>query len=127
MVSSAYTYVDFDNDGDLDLISTTVNGPIKVFVNNQTANHSVAVALRDYRGNRFGIGSKVFIYYGDGRAQLRELKSGGGFISIDAAVAYFGLGAHQVIDKMEVIWSTGEKTQHSGPFQAGAKYTLTRR
>ena len=32
MIVSAYTYVDFDNDGDLDIITNSVNGPLKVFL-----------------------------------------------------------------------------------------------
>jgi len=32
-VTGAYSYVDFDNDGDLDIISLPVGGPVRVFVN----------------------------------------------------------------------------------------------
>jgi hypothetical protein len=64
MSVSAYVYVDFDNDGDLDIVTNTINGPLKVFVNNESVNNSIAVDLRDHRGNRFGIGAKIVIHYG---------------------------------------------------------------
>jgi len=51
--SSAYTFIDIDNDGDLDIIGNTQYGPFKVYRNNETRNSSVVFKLRDGRGNRF--------------------------------------------------------------------------
>ena len=129
MIVSAYTYVDMDNDGDLDIITNSVNGPLKIFVNNESTNTSISVELRDHRGNRFGIGSKVIIRYGggDSRRQIREIKAGGGYMSYDPAVVHFGLGAFEEVDKMEIIWSTGERTEIEGPFRSGALYRIERR
>ena len=62
--SSAYTYIDIDNDGDLDIITNTQYGPFKVYRNNETRNSSVVFKLRDSRGNRFCIGCRVTIHYG---------------------------------------------------------------
>ena len=128
MVVSTYTYVDMDNDGDLDIITNSINGPLKIFVNNESSNNSISVELRDHRGNRFGIGAKVIIRYGGGeRRQIREIKAGGGFMSYDPPVAHFGLGAFEEVDKMEIIWSTGERTEIEGPFRSGALYRIERR
>ena len=128
--TAAYSYVDFDNDGDLDIISLPVAGGVRVFVNRtrRDSGNAIAVSLRDRVGNRFGIGSKVIIRGGDGGrdAQLVEIQSGGGFISFDPAVAHFGLGAAESIDSIEVQWSTGERSVLEGPFPAGAHYVVTR-
>ncbi|RMD65044.1 MAG: hypothetical protein D6826_00995, partial [Alphaproteobacteria bacterium] len=87
--TGAYSYVDFDGDGDLDIISLPVQGAVRVFRNAAAGGNSLMVALRDERGNRFGIGSKVIVRYADGiRAQIREIQAGGGFISFDAPVAH---------------------------------------
>ncbi|OOZ39085.1 hypothetical protein BOW53_12975 [Solemya pervernicosa gill symbiont] len=127
MLSSAYTYVDFDNDGDLDIVTTIINGPIRIFINNQSGNNAIRFALRDNQGNRFGIGSRIVIHYGEQGElhQMREIKAGGGFISFDAPLAHFGLGKHEAVERVEIYWSTGEKSELSGPFQPG-RYTLER-
>ncbi len=127
MAMSAYTYLDMDNDGDLDIVTTTINGPLWVYKNN-SQNNSVAFKLNDHKGNRFGIGSKVIIHYGPENKlhQIRELKAGGGFISFDAPVIHFGLGQHKQVNKIEVYWSTGEHQVVEETFKAGQRYQLER-
>ena len=125
--TSAYSYVDIDNDGDLDIVVVPLVGPVLVYVNNSKANR-VAFELRDHQGNRFGIGSKIVIHYGDAgsRHQMREIQASGGFLSFDAPIAYFGLGEFQRVEGVEVHWSTGERSEIRGDFTAGARYILHR-
>jgi uncharacterized membrane protein YraQ (UPF0718 family) len=128
LAASAYTYLDMDNDGDLDIIAVPVIGPIYTYRNNLGDGNAIAFKLRDHAGNRFGIGSKITIHYGDGaqRHQMRELQASGGFISFDAAIAHFGLSTHNSVARVEVSWSTGGKTVMQGPFAAGATYLIER-
>ena len=76
----------------------------------------------------FGIGSKIIIYYGlDGsRHQAREIIASGGFISFDAPMAYFGLGDFEQVERVEVVWSTGERSELTGEFRVGARYIISR-
>lgn len=129
MITTAYTYLDFDNDGDLDIVTNAVNGPAKVYVNNETQNHSVSFELRDRRGNRYGIGAQISVYYGEdgARGQIRELKAGGGFLSFDAPIAHFGLGAYERLSHAEVRWPSGERIRIEGPLEAGYRYRIERR
>jgi uncharacterized membrane protein YraQ (UPF0718 family) len=126
--SSAYTYIDIDNDGDLDIIANTQYGPFKVYRNNETRNSSVVFKLRDGKGNRFCIGCRVTIHYGlKGRLhQMREIKASGGYRSFDAPLAHFGLAGNTKIQKVEVRWSDGTKTLVEQPFPANREYTLRR-
>jgi hypothetical protein len=126
--SSAYTYIDIDYDGDLDIIANTQYGPFKVYRNNETRNSSVVFKLRDGKGNRFCIGCRVIIHYGpEGkRHQMREIKASGGYRSFDAPLAHFGLGANTKIQKVEVRWSDGAKTLIEHSFPANREYTLHR-
>jgi hypothetical protein len=126
--SSAYTYIDIDNDGDLDIIANTQYGPFKVYRNNETRNSSVVFKLRDGKGNRFCIGCRVTIHYGpEGkRHQMREIKASGGYRSFDAPMTHFGLGANTKIQKVEVRWSDGQSTVIEHPFPANREYTLHR-
>lgn len=126
--SSAYTYIDIDNDGDLDIIANTQYGPFKVYRNNEAHNGSVVFKLRDGKGNRFCIGCRVIIHYGTegNRHQMREIKASGGYRSFDAPLVHFGLGADYEIQKVEVRWSDGTRTLIEHPFPANREYTLRR-
>ncbi|MDP6437087.1 MAG: FG-GAP-like repeat-containing protein [Gammaproteobacteria bacterium] len=123
--SAAYTYIDFDNDGDLDVITREVLGPVWIYRNNNNAGNSIEISLDDAVGNRSGIGSKVTIHYGDA-AQVREIQASGGFSSFDAPMAHFGLGASEAVDRVEISWSTGGITELRGEFKAGHHYRISR-
>ncbi|MEM7386659.1 MAG: CRTAC1 family protein, partial [Verrucomicrobiota bacterium] len=126
--TSAYTYVDFDNDGDLDIVTVPISSEVRVFVNETRENRSIDFQLRDHHGNRRGIGAKIIISYGPNGSltQAREILASGGFISFDAPVAHFGLGRHDHISKVEVRWVTGDRTVIEQKLTAGARYTITR-
>jgi hypothetical protein len=127
LATSAYTYIDLDNDGDLDIVSVPISGPVLVYINNSKKNR-IAFELRDHAGNRFGIGSRIIVHYGPGgaRHQMREIQASGGFISFDAPIAYFGLGEFERVERVEVLWSTGERSDIRGDFPAGARYIVNR-
>jgi hypothetical protein len=123
--SSTYTYIDIDNDGDLDIITREVLGPVWVYMNNETDGNAISFALEDSQGNRAGIGSRVIIRYA-GKAQMREMMASGGFSSFDAPAVHFGLGTHDQIDQVEVTWSTGETSTITGGLKAGQRYVIQR-
>ena len=127
--SSAYTYIDIDNDGDLDIIANTQYGPFKVYRNNETRYSSVAFRLWDERGNRYCIGCRVTLHYGPKgqRHQMREVKASGGYRSFDAPRVHFGLGTHTEIHRVEVRWSDGTRTEIKRSLPANREYTLRRR
>ena len=79
-------------------------------------------------GNRFGVGNKLIIHYGGeaDRRQIRELQLSGGYDAFDAPVLHFGLGEFDTVDRLEVEWSTGERSSIGGPFPANARYTIAR-
>ena len=83
---------DLDNDGDLDLVVSNTDGTPTVLENRQaTKHHWVAVRAVAPAGNRFAIGAKVTVS-GGGARQIREIRSGGSFLSQNDLRAYFGLG-----------------------------------
>ena len=123
--TAAYTYIDADNDGDLDVIAREALGPVWFYRNNATDGNSITFSFDDRKGNRAGIGSKVVIHYG-GKAQMREVMASGGFSSFDAPFVHFGLGANDKVDRVEITWSTGETTELKGDFKAGQRYRISR-
>ncbi len=126
--TGAFTFVDFDNDGDLDIIAAPFGGGVRLYRNNVDQGHAIVFELRDYIGNASGIGSKIVVHYGpDGsRHQMREIKMGGGYMSYDAPRAHFGLADFDGVQAVEVFWSTGERSVVRGDFQAGTRYRITR-
>src|SRR5262245_9924898 len=81
---------DLDNDGDLDVVINNIDDAPTLLENKQASKHhwvALRVASPD---NRFGIGAKVTVS-GGGRKQLREIRSGGSFLSQSDLRAYFGL------------------------------------
>ncbi len=124
--TSAYTYLDYDNDGDVDMVAVPIHGPIWVYENRSTLGNSIDIELRDLSGNRFGLGTKIVVRYGEGQHQMREMQSGGGFISFDTPIAHFGLGEADHVTSIEIDWSTSERTEIRGNFEAGSLYRITR-
>lgn len=127
LILPSVTAFDMDNDGDRDMIGQAVNGPIIAFINNSQNPNRIVFELRDRIGNRFGVGSRIVIHYGEDRNQMRELQWGGGFLSYDTAKAHFGLGGHGEVTRLEVFWSNGGHSEIAGPLEAGAIYTITRK
>lgn len=126
--ASAFNLIDFDNDGDLDIITNTNYGPFIFYINNESEKNSLTLKLRDGQGNRFCIGCKVIIRYGPGgkRHQMRELKASGGYRSFDAPIIHFGLGANENVGEIEIRWSDGVKSAIPGPFPSNREYTISR-
>ena len=85
---------DLDDDGDLDLVVSNMDDAPTLLENRQrTGNHWVGVRLVGPPGNRFAIGAKVTVTAG-GKKQVREIRSGGTYLSQSDLRAYFGLGEH---------------------------------
>ncbi|MDH5545771.1 MAG: CRTAC1 family protein [Gammaproteobacteria bacterium] len=124
----SFVLVDFDNDGDLDIVGNSAEGPVQVFRNNNIDKHrSIAISLDDSQGNRAGIGAKVFIRYEQGKqSQMREIKASGGYLSFDAPMAWFGLGRHDKIEEIRVQWPDKSQTLFSGEFTTGNRFQISR-
>lgn len=96
--------LDYDNDGDLDLLIGN-NGASPHLYRNDTnkVNNYIDVRLKGLTKNAQGAGAKVKITH-VGRSQLRELRLGSNYLSNNPMIAHFGLGADTEVDKIEVIW-----------------------
>jgi len=70
----------------------------------------VAVRVSSSEGNRFGIGAKVTVS-GGGKMQMREIRSGGSFLSQNDLRAYFGLADYAGPVDVEVRMPGGRRWQ----------------
>lgn len=98
---------DIDNDGKLDLVVTTNNGPAYV-LRNQTAtkDHWLTLKLVGSKSNRDGIGAAITLKTSAG-PQYVTVTTGGSYCSASDVRAHFGLGAETKARDIEIRWPSG--------------------
>ena len=126
LMTAAAVRFDMDNDGDLDVLTHPVNGPITAFINGSQTGNAIAIELRDASLNSHGVGARIAAHLPDGSTMTREIQSGGGFMSFDAPVAHFGLGSATRVKKLTINWPDGTQTELTDGFASGATYRITR-
>ncbi len=91
--SRAVAVGDLDNDGDPDLVVSAMDDEPTLLENTQeSGNHWLGIEVRQEGPNRSAIGARVTLEYDGGRKQIREVRSGGGYLSQSDLRALFGLG-----------------------------------
>ena len=104
IISGATAYGDFDNDGDLDLITNNINQEATLYINNTNDKASYLKLKFNYNpSNKFGIGTKVYAYL-NGQLQFKELSPNRGFQASSEPILHFGFGAASSIDSLQIIW-----------------------
>ena len=118
IVEFGVSWVDFDNDGFLDLFLTRVTadsagneGPDSsvLYHNNGNSNAWLEVKVVGTAANRSGIGAKVRAHATIGGKtfwQLREIGNGIGWNG-QPLVAHFGLGDATNVDTLRIEWPSG--------------------
>jgi hypothetical protein len=99
---------DYDDDGDLDLLVTTIDAP-PLLLRNDTprSGHWLKLRLLNRHGSP-AINARAMISAG-GVTQIRELRSGSSHQSQNALELHFGL-AQSKIDTLEVVWPGGGRS-----------------
>jgi hypothetical protein len=101
---------DYDNDGDLDLLFTRLDGSPTLLRNDSATGAWLTVACRTDPGAGPTIGARVEVVVG-GKRQVRDLASGGSFLSVHDPRLHFGLGAADRADRLSVRWPDGTTTE----------------
>jgi hypothetical protein len=92
--SRAVAVGDLDNDGDPDVVVSAMDEQPTLLENTQeSGNHWLGIEVRQRGPNAFAIGARVTVEYDGGRKQVREVRSGGGYLSHRDLRALFGLGS----------------------------------
>lgn len=99
----AVAVLDYNEDGDMDILCSTGDGTAKLLRNDGgNANNYLKISLvglrtGSARNNHFGIGSKLEVRSGD----LYQMKV------VDQPSMHFGLGQRSAVDVVRVLWTNG--------------------
>jgi hypothetical protein len=110
-VSGAASYADLDNDGDLDLITTSVGQEYALlYRNNQNKaeNNYISLSLKGEPKNINAIGARAMIHAGN-QTFIKDQQPSRGFMASVDYKLYFGLGQISKIDSLIILWPNGKK------------------
>ena len=110
---------DLDGDGDLDIVTSEFNAAPMVLVSDLAERSGIRylkVRLAGTASNRDGLGALVRVTAG-GRTytQLHDGKSG--YLSQSSMPLYFGLGAADSVERIDVRWPSGTEQTVPGPIE----------
>jgi enediyne biosynthesis protein E4 len=116
-------FADYDNDGDIDVLSINMNSRPNLYRNDGGNKNSwIGLRLIGTKSNRDAIGARVEIESG-GRTQVGEVRSGGSYLSHNDMRLHFGLGLAKRVDRIRVRWPNGDTEMRSG-VDAGKYVTI---
>jgi enediyne biosynthesis protein E4 len=98
---------DIDNDGRLDAVVTTNDGPAYVLRNETPiSNHWLTLSLVGHKSNRDAIGAEVKLTTAAG-SQFATVTTASSYLSASDRRVHFGLGSEAVAQSIEIRWPSG--------------------
>jgi len=104
---------DLEGDGDLDIVTNELNDVPMVLLSDfasRGAIHWLAIELEGKSSNRDGLGAQVTVR-ASGRKLTQWHDGKSGYLSQSSLPLYFGLGAAETIDSIEVLWPSGKSQE----------------
>ncbi|HEY6945050.1 MAG TPA: CRTAC1 family protein [Candidatus Acidoferrum sp.] len=98
---------DIDNDGRLDAVVSTNDGPAHILHNETpTQNHWLNLKLVGHKSNRDAIGAEVKLVTAKGQ-QFATVSTAGSYLSSSDKRVHFGLGTESSAQSIEIRWPSG--------------------
>jgi hypothetical protein len=113
-VSRSAAFGDVDNDGDIDIVVTNNNGPVRLLLNQAAKGHWLQVQLEQPRANRWAFGARVGVERQGQPTLWRRVRTDGSYLAANDPRVHFGLGASKAIDALRVEWPDGVQERWTG-------------
>jgi len=98
---------DIDNDGRLDAVVSTNDGPVHILHNETpTQNHWITLKLVGHKSNRDAIGAEIKLVTTKG-PQFATVSTAGSYLSSSDKRVHFGLGSESIAQSVEIRWPSG--------------------
>ncbi len=111
---SSFAIGDLNHDGFIDVFASygdiyvsPTNIDDVLYLNDKNLNHFITFELEGTTSNNGAVGAKVYIY-GDFGVQVREVRAGESYGTINSSQLHFGLGQNTSIDSANVWFPSGE-------------------
>ncbi|MBW3671091.1 MAG: CRTAC1 family protein [Acidobacteria bacterium] len=114
--SRGAAYLDYDDDGDLDIVINNYQEPAS-FLRNRSEQYSLnwlkvkLVGDPERGSSRDAIGATIIASTPSGNRIWRAVQGGTGYLSHHPKVQHFGLGNDEQAD-LRIVWPNGETTEH---------------
>ena len=105
--------LDYDRDGDIDLLVVNNTGRTMLYRNNMHGEdsdktHFLTVRLQGETPNRHGIGARIYLRSESGK-QMREVRVENNYMSQNPLDSHFGLGTDDEVSLLRVVWPDGSE------------------
>jgi hypothetical protein len=107
-VSRGAAFGDLFNDGRLEIVVENLDGkPMILHEEGGNHNHWIGFELAGTKSNRLALNARIKAVAGD-LIQIDEVRSGGSYLSQNDLRIHFGLGSHERLDRVDILWPSGK-------------------